>query len=93
MDRDKLNPNQLGKKCGVDQSTISRWVNAITKPTLESIERVANHFHVPAEYFICTDETRARIYLLLNDMNDEERKQALFHFEKEKLWKDSKRTA
>lgn len=43
MDRDKLNANQLGKKCGVDQSTINRWVNAVTKPTLESVERKQAH--------------------------------------------------
>jgi transcriptional regulator with XRE-family HTH domain len=93
MNRDSLNATALGKKTGVAQSTINRWLNAVTKPELESIEKVASYFDVPAEYFICKDEKKAKIYLMLHDMTSKELDESLFHFQKEKLWKDSKRTA
>lgn len=52
----ELSQEELSKKLGIHQKTISRWERGIQLPNIESLEVLARFFGVTAGYLIGMEE-------------------------------------
>ena len=49
-----MNLTQLEEKVGIGNGTIGKWTKS--DPTLQTIKKIADYFHVPIEYFLQEEE-------------------------------------
>lgn len=47
-----ITQQKLAKELGIAQTDISRWLGGHRNPSLKSIEKIADYFSVPLNYFI-----------------------------------------
>ncbi|HIX09794.1 MAG TPA: helix-turn-helix domain-containing protein [Firmicutes bacterium] len=47
-----LSQTELAKILGVNQRTISNWENGDRQPDFNMLEKIANYFHVSADYLL-----------------------------------------
>ena len=52
----KMTRYRLAKELGVHQTTVRNWVDGLTTPKFEMIERIANILEVPTSYLIGIDK-------------------------------------
>lgn len=50
---------QISKETGISQTAFSNWKSGRTKPSLESLKKLADYFGVPIEYFLSESEKEA----------------------------------
>ena len=69
MDYLKLTPNQLSKKLGVNQSTVSRWINKEMGLTLENAFLLSQFLNVPLSE-LCKENFDCKNYFQNKENND-----------------------
>lgn len=47
-----MNQIQLAQKFGVQKQSISNWENNNIMPSIEMLEKIADHFHVSTDYLL-----------------------------------------
>lgn len=65
----------VAKETGIGQSTFTDWKNRRSVPKQDKLQRIADYFDVPLEYFTSDDETNVPYYL-----DDDARELAQFAF-------------
>lgn len=43
---------QVSKATGIGQNTLSNWKTGRSKPKIEKLQKIAEHFGVPVTYFL-----------------------------------------
>jgi len=93
MKKKNIDQLALAAKAGVSQSTINRTLNSGTNTRIGTVVKIAKALGVPPEYLIIEDETKALLCLELSHMDKDTLRQTLLYLEKEKLYKELKKTA
>lgn len=83
----------LSKKAGVSQSTINRILNSAADARIGTLNKVAYALKIPIEYLVVEDESKAFLCLEISRLDKNETQETLLYFEKEKLFKESKKAS
>lgn len=50
-DANHMTDYAVGKRAGVNRACFSQWSKGVSKPSFNSLEKLANYFGVPVNYF------------------------------------------
>ena len=51
LKRDGTNSYQVSKATGIAEATLSQWKYGKYMPKIDKMKLIADHFHVPVDYF------------------------------------------
>lgn len=54
----KISQSALGKIVGAAQNTVCNWENGNREPDFETIQKLADYFHVSVDYLLGRDDTK-----------------------------------
>lgn len=52
LEKHEITAYQISKKTGVSTSTLSEWKNGNYTPKVDKLQKIANFFGVPLDYFL-----------------------------------------